>query len=344
MRSLSDAEVTKFGVTLADEGPHAFDPSVEWWNESWFWDWFDAEGRLAGHCRVGLHPNQQRAWVWYFQYAAGAGGSDGEWIAVEEPRLPITDVCRAEPGIPPAGRAVFAYERFGLAFSWEPEAPLRAGRLRVSGFGRVLSGPRTGWLLPVAADLRVEALGAAHSLGRAQAPGHESERYPASRFEQPIAVRGRLRAGDVERDFAGRGERDHSWGPRHWNLEWTFLVLNGEDLRLQCAEARIPNLPPIHGGYLARASTISIHDARFDFEYRDAELAHPFAGRFTATAEDGTPLDFAIEPLAAAEIDITHTFVPPQRSVYRRALVRGRRQGGPPLLGWVESNRFAAKP
>jgi hypothetical protein len=334
---LSDETLTQFGVGFDDEGPHRFDPAVEWWNESWFWDWFDADGRIAGHCRVGLHPNQQRAWIWFYHFA------DGEWIALEETRLPITDLCRLEAGASPSGRAVFAYQRWGLAFSWESEAPLRSGRLRVSGFGRVLSGPRTGLILPVGADLEVEAIGAAHSMGRARAPGHESAQFPASRFEQPIALRGALRVDGHERHFEGRGERDHSWGPRHWNLEWTFLVLNGEDLRLQCAEARIPNVPPIRGGYLARATTVAITDARFAFAYRDEDLARPMAGVCTVSAADGTQLRFDIEPLSAAEIDITHTFVPPERSVYRRALVRGRRADGPPLLGWVESNRFVAK-
>ncbi len=334
----SDETLTQFGIAFADEGPHAFDPAVEWWNESWFWDWFDADGRVAGHCRVGLHPNQQRAWIWYYHYA------DGEWIALEEPRLPIADVCRADPGETSSERAVFAYQRWGLAFSWEPAAPLRSGRLRISGFGRVLSGPRTGLILPVRADLHVEAIGAAHSMGRARAPGHESERFPASRFEQPIELRGALRVDGRERPFAGRGERDHSWGPRHWNLEWTFLVLNGETLRLQCAEARIPNVPPIRGGYLARETTVALTDASFEFSYRDDDLTRPMAGRFSANAEDGTRLAFDIEPLAAAEIDITHTFAPPERSVYRRALVRGRSAEGPPLLGWVESNRFVGKP
>jgi hypothetical protein len=144
-------------------------------------------------------------------------------------------------------------------------------------------------------------------------------------------------------NFEGRGERDHSWGPRHWNLEWTFLVLNGPDLRLQCAEARIPNLDPIHGGYLSRGETISITKARFDFAYHDDDVARPVDGTLEIVAEDGTRLVFEIEPIAAAEIDITHTFVPPQRSVYRRALVRARREGGPPLLGWTEFNRFVSK-
>jgi hypothetical protein len=330
---LSDEELTRFGVRFEDEGPHAFDPAVEWWNESWFFDWFDAEGRVAGHCRLGVHPNQQRAWIWYYHFGAG------EWVAVEEPRLPLADLALD------SGTPCWTYHRFGLAFSWEPEAPLRSGRFRFAGFGRVLTGPRSGMVLPVGADLRVEALGAAHSMGRANAPGHESQRYPASRFEQPIAARGSLRVGDVETPFQGRGERDHSWGPRHWNLEWTFLVLNGDDLRLQCAEARIPNLEPIRGGYLAREITVSIREARFDFEYGDADLARPVAGGFEAVAEDGTRLAFDVEPIAATEIDITHTFVPPQRSVYRRALVRARpRDGGAPLLGWVEFNRFPRKP
>ena len=334
-RSPSDAELTKFGVQVRDEWPHAFDPAALWWNESWFWDWFDAEGRVAGHCRLGIHPNQQRAWIWYYHYAGG------EWIVVEQPRLPLADLCLAKQGGPEAnGGLCFGYERYGLTFSWEPDAALRSGRFRFSGFGRVLTGPRAGMIQPVSADLRIEALGAAHSPGRANAPGHESPQIPASRMEQPIALSGTLAAAGVETSFEGRGERDHSWGPRHWNLEWTFLVLNGPDLRLQCAEARIPNIAPIHGGYLSRDETISIKKARFDFAYHDDDVARPVDGRLEVVAEDGTRLVFDIEPIAATEIDITHTFVPPQRSVYRRALVRARREGGPPLIGWTEFNRF----
>ena len=337
-RAPTDAELAQFGVSPSDEWPHAFDPAVEWWNESWFFDWFDAEGRVAGHCRLGVHPNQQRAWIWYYHF------EDGAWIAVEQPRLPLADLCRAPAGGPERGDvACFAYERHGLAFSWEPDAPLRSGRFRFSGFGRVLTGPGAGMIQPLSADLRVEALGPAHSPGRANAPGHASQAYPASRMEQPIALSGTLSAAGRERAFAGCGERDHSWGPRHWNLEWTFLVLNGPDLRLQCAEARIPNLDPIHGGYLQRDATVSITKARFDFAYRDDDLARPVAGRLEVVAEDGTQLAFDVEPIAAAEIDITHTFVPPQRSVYRRALVRARRADGAPLIGWTEFNRFVKR-
>jgi len=48
----------------------------------------------------------------------------------------------------------------------------------------------------------------------------------------------------------------------------------------------------------------------------------------------------SIESISGAEIDITHTFVPPRRSVYRRALIRLTPDGGAPAIGWLESNRF----
>jgi hypothetical protein len=319
-------DLTRFGVTLADEGPHAFDPAVEWWNESWFWDWFDADGEVAGHCRIGLHPNQERAWAWFFLYRRG------EWIAVEEPRLPLAHV--ALPGL--------AYDRFGLRFGWDVAEPLRRGRFHFQGFGRAIAGPRTGLIVPVGADLEVRGLGPPHSPGRATAAGHASERFAASRFEQPITAIGELRFGEDVVPFRGRGERDHSWGPRHWNLEWTFMVLNGEGLRLQCAEARVPNVGRFPGGYLARERTQTIQEVEFDLVLQPDDVLRTLSGRFSVKTEDGSTFGGEIATVSAAEIDITHTFVPPQRSLYRRALIRVRPDDGSgPLLGWLEFNRLA---
>jgi hypothetical protein len=317
-------ELTKFGVVPEDEGPHRFDPEVEWWNESWFWDWFDPAGDVAGHCRIGIHPNQRRAWLWFYLQRKG------EWIAVEEPRLPLTDLDPAE----------LAYDRWGLRFSYHADNPLRSGRLHVEGFGRVLSGQRAGMILPVGADLEIRSLGAPHSPGRSQAAGHSSEKFPASRFEQPIALSGTIRFGNDRLPFEGRGERDHSWGPRPWNMDWTALVLNGEELRLQCHEALIPNVGRFAGGYLHRDTSISISDVEFDLGFDHENLLKPVSGRFSIKAQDGTIIGGPIDVISAAEIDVTHTFVPPQRSIYRRALIRVPAEGGAALLGWMEFNRL----
>ena len=317
-------ELTRFGIQPADEGRHPFDPAVEWWNESWFWDWYDADGTNAGHCRIGIHPTQQRAWIWLYVWRAG------EWLAIEETRLPLADLDQPRLG----------YDRWGLRFGWDVARPLARGHLHVEGYGRVLAGPRTGMVLPVTVDLDVTAIGPPHSMGKAVAEGHASERYPASRFEQPITVAGTVAIAGDQRPLAGRGERDHSWGPRFWNLEWTFLALNGERLCAQCVEARIPDVGRFAVGYLQRDAMATITEVRYDLAYRDDDVARTVAGRVEATTEDGGRFAARIEPVTGTEIDITHCFAPPRRSVYRRTLVRVTPEGEAPLLGWLESNRF----
>jgi hypothetical protein len=111
-------------------------------------------------------------------------------------------------------------------------------------------------------------------------------------------------------------------------------------MRLQCAEARVPNAGTFGVGYLHRETTASIFEVEFDFRFDDDSLRAPLAGGFRVAAEDGTVVAATIEVISAAEIDITHTFVPPERSIYRRALVRAHPVDGPPLLGWIEFNYF----
>jgi hypothetical protein len=325
MSDLSLAELTRFGITPDDEHPHPFSPDYEWWNESVFYDWYDRDGANAGHCRIGWHPNQKRLWVWLFLY------NGAEWVAIEEPRLPLASL--ALPRI--------AYDDgWGLRFSYTVREPLRSGRFEAAGFGRVLSGPRAGMILPVAVALDVETVGPAHSLGQHDVAGHSAENYSSSRFEQPIRARGQYTIGSETRPLDARGERDHSWGPRWWNIEWNFMAVNGDDYRLQCAAVRIPGASEIKTGYLDRVAMQSVTDVVFDLRFHDDTVTRPVSGRFTVTAEDGGRFAGAIESISGAEIDITHTFVPPRRPVYRRALIRVTPDGGSPAIGWLESNRF----
>jgi hypothetical protein len=323
---LSLEELTVFGIRPEDEGPHPFDPDEEWWNESWFWDFFDANGELAGHCRIGMLPAQRRAWLWFFLYR------DGEWVAVEEPRLPLSEFQLPR----------LAYRGWGLEVSWDASEPLRCGHFRFRGFGRVLSGPRTGQVQAVGADLEVRALAAPHSTGRGAVTGHTSEAFDACRFEQPVALRGDLSIGDETFPFQGRGERDHSWGPRPFNMDWTFLVANGEELRFQCTDVRIPGLDPIKVGYLHREKTESLSDVNFDFTFDDGSPLAPVSGGFQIESEGGERLAFRLEAISGVEIDLTHTLIPPRRTTYRRVLVRVHPEaGGDALLGWCEFHRSA---
>lgn len=322
---LSDADLARFGVEPADESIHPHDPDVEWWNESWFWDWYDARGDTAGHCRIGMHPNQGRVWIWFYLKHGD------EWVCVEEPRLPIASFDSAR----------LAYDGWGLRFSWDPSAPLRTGRFRFEGFGRVLSGPRVGQIQAVSADLEVAAMGPPHAPQKMEA--HDgTQQYPASRFEQPVSYRGHTGIAGETRPFAGRGERDHSWGPRFWNMEWTFLVVNGEKLRSQCANVDIPGVPRIGTGYLYRGSDFEeLTLVELDVEVEGRPVLDPVAGKLRWKTASGEELHGTITSLSGIEIDLTHTFVPPQRSLYRRGLVRVALEGEvEPLTGWLEFNRL----
>ena len=325
MDDLTLAELTRFGITPEDENPHPFSSEYEWWNESVFYDWYDRDGANAGHCRIGWHPNQQRLWVWLFLY------NGTEWIAIEEPRLPLAALQLPR----------IAYDDgWGLRFAYTVHDPLRSGRLEVSGFGRVLSGPRAGMILPAAVELDVETVGAAHSLGQHTLAGHSDATYSTSRFEQPIRGRGRYTIGSETRLLDVRGERDHSWGPRWWNIEWNFMAVNHDDFRLQCAAVRVPGTSEIATGYLHRDTTVTITEVHFDLDFHDDSPTRPVSGRFRVRGEDGHVLAGQIESISGAEIDITHTFVPPRRPVYRRALIRLTPDGAAPAIGWLESNRF----
>lgn len=331
MATFTQEQLGKYGVGLADEGLHPYDPADPSWNESWFWDWFDADGRRAGQCRIGMFPNQKRLWFWFYVLRPDAAGAP-EWLCIEEPRL---DLARLQlPRL--------AFEQAGLRFDWRPRRPLLEGRLTVSGRARTISGPRAGRMVDVDLTVEVEAAGVPHSTGQGDVEGHESEGFDARRFEQPIDVRATVTTDGVTDTFVGRGERDHSWGPRAWNIEWTFFAVSRPEQRLQFVEVRIKGFgEPITIGYMQSPTSaqevprvvlpVAAHD----------DLAHPFSGRVEVTAEDGTTLSGEIEVLAAHEMDISHCLEPSRGTRYHRALVRiVPDEGGEPLIGWLEDNRF----
>ncbi|MBI2705197.1 MAG: hypothetical protein HYX32_07915 [Actinobacteria bacterium] len=321
---LTDEALTTFGIGFDDDGFHPYDPAERWWNESWFWDWYDADGSVAGHCRIGCIPNQNRVWLWLYLFR------DGEWLAVEQPYLDFGLLRRPE----------IALDQAGISFSYKILSPLRAGRLRVESAARVVSGARAGRVLPVEVDLEVHSIGVPHSTGQGNEPGHMSESYDARRMEQPITLAGTIAIDGDKRGFEGRGERDHSWGPRYWLLEWSFLVLNGEHKRLQCVEVRFPGDGVIEVGYLQSDGASTELDAvKLAVERREGlvDAAH---GTCEVTATDGTTFAFSYEEVSSHEMDLSHVLEPaPPKSVYRRTLIRATpTDGSAPLYGWLEDH------
>ena len=287
-------ELTQFGIRFEDDEMRPYDPEEPSWNDSVFYDFYNEDGSTAGHLRIGALPNEGRVWFWLYLYR------NGEWLVIEEPRVPFAEL---DP-------KTFGYDRAGLQFGRTIEEPLRTSRLWCSGFARVVSGPRAG--------------------------------YDARRFEQPTAVQGKISIEGIDEAFVGRGERDHSWGPRFWNMEWTLLIVNGPDYRQQCVRAQFDEESFMDVGYLATPEgTEHVVKAEFDLDFRHDSLAEPFVGGVTIETESGTTRTGRIENIACAEVYLEHMLDPPQPTTYRRGVVRYvPDDGSEPCLGWIEYNRF----
>lgn len=321
--SETNEDLSKFGIRAEDELVHPAPTDEPTWNESVFYDWVHSPD-YAGHVRIGRMPNQHRVWLWVFVLHAG------EWLVLEEPRLPIGELT-----------GEFDYDGRGLSFSRSVLEPVRSNRLEVSGVGRIVSGPRSGRLVPFDLDLVFEAVGPAHSLGESSVAGHSNELFSSNRFEQPMRVSGHQKVGDSTLTVDGHGERDHSWGPRFWNMEWFFLVAQSPTMRLQCARVVFDEDSFLTMGYLGGEQTVNVGDVEFDLTFDDDNVRKPYGGRVKLETEDGRTVSASIEALDGCEIDASHVFDPPQPSVYRRAVVRVVPDGGgEPLIGWLEINRF----
>jgi hypothetical protein len=308
-----------------DELVHPFDPAVWSWNESWYFSWIDLDGGPAGFFRLGVLPNQERALIWSYVFV------DGVWYGTEETRLRVDDFDFANG---------MAYERFGLRFGWRPdrEAGDQAARFAYDGIVRVITGDGAGGFVPVALDL--DATPTTEVFGTGTGKDLGSEQYPASRFEQSMAVTGTVRVGDDTRSVRAAGHRDRSWGPRNWRVTFTLGDLQSEGAQLYFVGA--PQLSERGGGYLRDASGVrQLRCTAGDIGYDDAaRTIAPATLRFETA--DGEALDVELVPASPSiSFDMAHTCEQPEHWLYWRILVDAKVSGWiGATRGWVEANRY----
>ncbi|NRB41217.1 MAG: hypothetical protein HRU20_22550 [Pseudomonadales bacterium] len=326
---LAEEQLVQFGIELEDEYPHAFSEDHQDWNESYFFDWYDEQGTNAGHCRIGWHPVQKRVLFWLYLF------NGSEWLVIEEFRLPFSDLQLLKDN------KAFAYQGWGLEFSYDPALPLMMGMLRVKGFARVQSGKRQGMILPVQLSLNVTAQGPAHSRGGGTVENHSAEGFSTNRYEQPIRGVGQMCIDNCLTELEVRGERDHSWGPRPWDMQWQFFVVNNAQFSLQATQVNIPEWPLIKIGYFQALGESMEHltEADFDLNYNADDPANAVSGSFTLSCDSGRVIKGRIETISGTEIDITHVYANPKRTEYRRSLIRCFFDDQNPSIGWLECNR-----
>lgn len=312
----------------SDELLHPYPSDNILWNESWLLSFSDAAPNDAGFFRIGLLPNQNRAWLWLF-FNFG-----GDWFEIEEVALPWSEFDTSK-GV--------AYDHRGLAFSYESDEAFVSGRFKASGVARQLTGAGAASLREIEVDLNVTATGPCFDTGLRSSVGDFNgapKEFSVRRFEQPVRVQGTIRDGKASRSFDGYGQRDRSWGPRKWGQPFTLGDLHGPDLQLWFACGPDPS-----GGGIG-------------YSVRDGQLLEPLdiTGSFSTYGADGrletaslhvaepgrAPFDLALEILAPPlYFQVAHDAEPHEHFDYYRTLVRAiPSDGSPTLTGWWESNRI----
>ena len=183
-------------VDPADEARHEPDTADQLWNESWYFDFATADGRLGGYVRIGLYPNLGTTWYW--AYLVGEGR---RLVAVRDHDVPV-----------PKGPSL-ELRAEGLWAETVCETANEHWSVNLEAFAVALDDPADAYR-----GERGDRVGLGLDLEWVEAaPAQMSTGLP--RYEQACAVQGEVLVGDERIRVDAFGERDHSWGHRDW---WTM--------------------------------------------------------------------------------------------------------------------------
>jgi aminoglycoside phosphotransferase (APT) family kinase protein len=294
-----------------DEGRHEPGPEPLW-NESWYFDAVADDESRGVYVRLGRLPNQRIS-----LYTVAICGPGRPSIMVIDPRAPLPD----------AGDDAQTIDTDRFHAEQHCEAPLERFRVRLRGLGEAhadQSAPlrdEAGDPVEVELDLVWETDGIPYAWRQ------------STRYEIPCRVTGTVRVGEERIEFAGAGQRDHSWGPRDWwAFDWMWSALHLDDGSHTHAVA-IPQLPGFGVGYVQRGEAIAELDSVDATEtFTDDWLVE--TARIVSRPGE---LEFEVEPLAFGPLRL----VSPDRrvSLFPRAMCRVRAADGRVGAGWVEWNR-----
>ena len=214
--------------SAADEGAHP--PGAEpLWSESWYADFVDEGQGVGGWFRLGLIPNENRAWV----NALLCG-----------PGIPTIAVNDFEAALPDDADVV---STDAIELTHTATEPLQTYHVRLRGRGQAYDDPSAllrgegGRAVELSMDLTWTTAGTPYQYRL------------TPRYEIPCTVSGTVVADGRTFELASApGQRDHSWGVRDWwSMDWVWSALHLQDgTHLHGVDLRIPGAPPMGVGYI----------------------------------------------------------------------------------------------
>jgi hypothetical protein len=250
-------------------------------NESMYFNFFDAPQRLGGFVRIGNRPNERHAETTICLYEPEGS------VLFNFKRPAIADNSRFD-----AGGARFElvrpFERLRVAYRGkacrlrDPLAMAEPGRaFRENPF--------------VAVDLALEIEGVGPMFGGEPTEHRTGEmEFARGHYEQHHRARGELSIEGRRFAIDGLGLRDHSWGPRTWQAPayYRWLTANfGEDFGFMGSHIARRDGVETRGGFVHRGrELVPVRALAIETEFVGAERLHQ---RIRAQLEcaDGKTLD-----------------------------------------------------
>jgi hypothetical protein len=252
-----------------DDYTHPLGPEPNF-NESMYFNFFDASRGLGGWMRLGNRANEGRAEMSVCLYL----GPDRVLFQFRRPQIADNE----------------GFDAGGLAFEvLEPGERLRT-RYRGSAVElaepRAMADPRRAFrenpLREVAFDLEHRAVGPLYGHARSNAESNRDaeKQFAKAHYEQHMHVTGTLEIGDEGFSIDGYGLRDHSWGPRYWQAihRYEWLTMNfGPDLgaMVSVVQRDPEGRERTAGGVLVRGEELErLVEAEVEADYEEGGLYH----------------------------------------------------------------------
>ncbi len=271
-------------ISALDEQLHSpsTDPS---WQESYYFNWADADGRYFGLARIGFNP--------------ASGTADGLLITVVD------------------GRLEYVYPAVGVSVT-PGELTARAERgLAVDNLCFTMREPLTRWNVTLtgrtSVDLTWTALAAPHDY-------HPNDGHPdtthdqpgdvvtetatrtadAHHFEQVGTVTGLIRVGGREHRIDALGQRDKSWGVRDWAAisGWEWITGQfGPDLAFNATLSLVHDSGEPTGFVMRDGVNRALTSVQIDYEW-DSTRNVPRSARLNLVDETGEHYEIRATALA----------------------------------------------
>ncbi|MBO3841562.1 MAG: hypothetical protein FGF48_04005 [Candidatus Brockarchaeota archaeon] len=219
------------------------------WRESYYFNFVDLENMVSGFATIGLYPNLSRR---EFVFAVFHEGERHLYHQEHDSPFSLETLECLDDGHL-CFQLVEALKSWRIVFSGlELEAEiLWTGRFPAFSFGR---GSGTSW------------------------EGH---------FEQSGKVSGVMRIRGFEKNIQGYGQRDKSWGPRQWHIDyWYAFHAQFRDFSIGLRMDSVKGVKTVSGGVSTAWGSTPVSSVRVETEY-GGEPGTPTGAATRVICQDG---------------------------------------------------------